>query len=271
MLHNLIGLENADVALYRIFRLKHFRKLLEKRSLVLVNPSKWEDPCENILTYCAITFKRNGRYEQAFFDQTRKPLYAQCWSLVPESDAMWRIYSTVKRNIETLRNNSVGKEGIKVRSTARKLLSVLWNGCPSEPKDACFLGAVQYHTQKQLEQQIANEIGRYGLQAFAGGRGHALSLLIKREPFEHEREVRLIYVEHHKKCSLDTKLPISIDPNTLFEEIVLDPRLHPDDAVERETELRSLGFSGQVVKSELYQTRLFEVVLPSLPKPHLPI
>ena len=109
--------------------------------------------------------------------------------------------------------------------------------------------------------RIANEVGREQLNAFGGGLGHARSLLIKREPFLHEREVRLVFVEHRESSSHNNLLFIDIDPNSLFDEIVLDPRLHPEDVTAREAELRLLGFNGRVVKSELYQKVLYEIVL----------
>jgi hypothetical protein len=99
------------------------------------------------------------------------------------------------------------------------------------------------------------------LNTFAGGLGHARALLIKREPFQHEREVRLIYVEHREGYGNGRLFSIPTDPNLLFEEVVLDPRLQAEDVREREAELRSLGFNGPVTKSDLYQSEMHEIML----------
>ncbi|WP_217411417.1 hypothetical protein [Marinobacterium ramblicola] len=99
------------------------------------------------------------------------------------------------------------------------------------------------------------------LKAFAGGIGHARSLLIKREPVDHEREVRLIFVEPGDDHDNSLLLPIEINPDTLFEEVVLDPRLQADDAKARETEIRSFGYNGPITKSELYRSALYNIVL----------
>src|SRR5947199_4163057 len=48
------------------------------------------------------------------------------WSLTPESDAQWRVYSTVVKDPKTGRNTAAEQEGVKVRTTQRTLLSLLW-------------------------------------------------------------------------------------------------------------------------------------------------
>lgn len=258
---HLIGLPPSDVSIYRTISLRRLRPILAQRKLPLVAPYLWEDPFENIVASCAITYPKEGRLEQTCLDILRKPVYAQCWSLLGESDALWRIYSKVDKDPGTKRNLSCGDEGVKVKTTTTKLLHAVWSGCPFPPEDSCFLGLVQYFPEKQAMQLIANVIGKEHLNAFSGGLGHAWSLLIKRKPFEHEREVRLIVVERREGHRNEPVMEIPIDPNELFEEAILDPRLQVDDARDRETELRSLGFSGLISKSQLYQRMIPEIVL----------
>lgn len=261
MLHNLIRINNPDIPIYRTFPFGRFREVLLERSLALVAPSLWDDPFENFLIRCAITYIQDGKWRQDFFDRIRKPVYGQCWSLAAESDALWRIYSKVDKDQQTGRNRVVEYEGVKVRTTARKLLGALWETSPIEPSDACFLGQVEYMPQEAAAQCVADEVGRARLKAFDDGLGHARALLIKSEPFDHEREVRLIFVELREGYGNKPVFPIGIDPNALFEEVVLDPRLHGDDVRDREEELRSLGYNGRVTKSDLYQGVLYEIVL----------
>src|SRR5437667_12063661 len=83
----------------------------------------------------------------------------------------------------------------------------------------------------------------------------------KRDPFKHETEVRLVYVEHRDGYGSDHIFAAPFDPNSTFEEVMLDPRLHPDDVKEREAEFSSLGFKHPVKKSNLYQRVLYEIVL----------
>ena len=183
------------------------------------------------------------------------------WSLTPESDAQWRVYSTVVKDPKTGRNTAAEQEGVKVRTTPRTLLSLLWAASLTPPEDACFLGQVEYMSQERAAQRVANEVARERLNAFGGGLGHAETLLVKRDPFKHETEVRLVYVEHRDGCGSDHIFAVPFDPNSTFEEVMLDPRLHPDDVKEREAEFSSLGFKHPVKKSNLYQRVLYEIVL----------
>ena len=112
--------------------------------------------------------------------------------------------------------------------------------------------------EAQLEQYIADEIGKNQLLAFGGGRGHAESLLFKRTPFFHEKETRLIYVENRQK-SLPNPLLLTVEPDRLIEEIILEPRLGADEAQEREAELRGMGYHGSINQSRLYQKKLWMV------------
>lgn len=257
---NLISINEIDVPIYRMFRLTHFREAIQKRELVLVPPLRWDDPFEDVLSNCAINFKKEGKISQQFLD--RMPLYAQCWSVVQESDTLWKAYSRVVKDSASRRNNCPDDEGVQVRSTPRKLLSALWNWCTTNPAESCFLGRVKYMPQGEAMQYVANELRRGGLQPFPGGLGHAESVLFKRSAFEHEAEVRLVYVENRQDIPQTDLLSIPIDPNKLFDEIVFDPRLETFERIEREDEARSLGFSGPIGRSELYQGVLFEINLP---------
>jgi hypothetical protein len=260
-LPNLIGLDNPDIQIYRTFRLRHLRQLLREKRLTLVAPALWDDPFENLIVSCVVTFLKDGRYQQKPFDQVRRPLFAQCWSLAAESDALWRVYSTVIKDPASGRTMSVDNEGVKIRTTARKLLTALWQASPPPPQESCFLGLVVYMPESDATQTVANEVGRCGLGAFLGGLGHAKSLLIKREPFQHEREIRLVYVENRQGHGKSPLFSIPTEPNIIFDEAILDPRLHIEDAREREAELQSLGFKGRIAKSDLYQKKLFEIVI----------
>ena len=143
MLNNMIGIDDPDTPIYRTFRFEYFRDALQRQSIALVAPALWDDPFENFLTGCAITYRYEGQWRQELFDSVRKPVYAQCWSLASESDALWRIYSTVLKHPETGRSTLVEGEGLKVRTTVRKLLGALCNWSPIPAESACFLGLVE--------------------------------------------------------------------------------------------------------------------------------
>jgi hypothetical protein len=259
MTSNLIRIA-SDTPIYRVFRLKYIGDVLQDKRLRLVPPASWEDPFESMLSYCAITYASGSPWWHECFDRILRPLFAQCWSVESESDAIWRVYSRFDKDQNSGRNKAAQEEGVRVRTTAVKLLQALWDNSPTDPTDACFLGGVRYMPEDQVKQFIADEIGKKQLQAFEGGRGHAESLLFKRVPFFHEREARLIYFEN-RPGSPPKEFFLPIEPNALIEEIILDPRLTADESREREETLRRMGYCGPIQKSLLYQKRLWEVII----------
>jgi hypothetical protein len=159
MTSNLIRIE-PDTPIYRVFRLQYIGEVLQDNKLRLVPPASWEDPFENMLSRCAITYASGSPGQQEFFDRVRRPVFAQCWSAEPESDAIWRVYSRFDKDQDSGRNKAPQEEGVRVRTTAVKLLQALWDNSPTDHTDACFLGGVRYMPEDQVKQFIADEIGR---------------------------------------------------------------------------------------------------------------
>jgi hypothetical protein len=254
-----INLERADDPVYRIFCLPHFRSATARRELVLVDPHLWDDPLENLLDWCMIHWVDEPTRPGVSFASLRKPIYAQCWSQVRESDTLWRAYSRFSKDDTAGRNRFPDDEGVQVRSTPRKLLRALGKRAPSNPEESCFIGGVSYLKRDQLTQFIANEVERGQLEAFGGARGHAESVLFKRDAYEHETEVRLIYVDLDERFQNARTLAVTCPIEEVFDEIVFDPRLATFERLEREEEARKLGYTGPIGRSDLYQRALLEI------------
>jgi hypothetical protein len=83
--------------------------------------------------------------------------------------------------------------------------------------------------------------------------------LVKRPFFEHEDEIRLVYVEDGT-----TKVPrvqVSFDdPNALIDEVRFDPRLEGVDLQERHAMLKSGGYNGAIERWEAYQNFIWTVI-----------
>ena len=178
-----IRIADPDAPIYRIFTLRRLRQLLTDRRLYLTRPESWDDPFENLLTMCAITH-RSGAPQQ-FFDLIRRPVFGQSWSRTPESDSLWRAYSIVKNDRRKTRNQCPDDEGVQVRSTPRKLLDALRAWCPNDPDEHCFVGAVRYLPQRDVQQYIADEIGRRRLNRSSSVSGAPSST----KPAGREREI----------------------------------------------------------------------------------
>lgn len=195
-----------DKPIYRIMSIARVLQMLESRRLVLVKPKLWDDPFENALLSSTFVSPDGGKTVFAAKDS----VYGQCWTLYRETDAMWRIYSGQK-------------DGVRVSTTPRRLFEASKALHPTFWVNRCFIGRVSYLPEKDLRR----ELGAINLMR-QDGSGVAESLLFKRSAFKHEKEVRLIYTGDDLQPGPDL-CPFEVDPITLFDEFVFDPRM--DDAL----------------------------------------
>jgi hypothetical protein len=253
---------NMDAPIYRIHAQQYLSGLLAGR-LVLPATSKWDDPYENLISWCAYwDIDADGKPKQVFLGEDRLPTFGLCWSTIEESDAIWRIYSRVDKN-RGLNSCFSGDEGVRLRSTPRKLLNALATGMGAGYADNCCIGSVKYKTESEVQTYFANIINNYRDKAFSGVHGHVDALLVKRTPFAHEHEIRLLYVDSERRFARQDVIDIPFDVNGVIEEITLDPRLRRDGGEGRRAEwLRASGFENTINTSMLYQRTLVMVHLP---------
>ena len=183
----------------------------------------------------------------------RDNFYGQCWSLTKESDAMWRIYSP-------------NKDGVKVKTTIRKLFTPLFQVGGEHYKTngtvfnlSSFVGKVKYADSKTLIAMLQDKERMSGKIFDQSGWGLASSFFYKRVAFKHEKEIRLIYNsggENH----LDT-VKFDINPKVLFDEIVFDPRMTENLYQEQKNKVIDSGFDKKIIQSGLYKLRTFTIAL----------
>jgi hypothetical protein len=259
-----IRIDNPDQPIYRFYPLWSLEEALRLRQLVLVAPRLWEDPFEDGGKLIAVEQLKDNRCDQVVINESLPPAYAQCWSASPESDTLLRAYSRVVKDPHFQRNICPREEGVRVQSTPRKLLQALSEQMRSRRGVSCFIGSVEYLGQEALLQQIAEAIGAVGPSVFEHPVDRARLLLMKRAPFAHEAEVRLIVVGHLSDSS-DPLFRAPFDPNEVFDEVSFDPRLAPFERVERESVIKDLGYTGRCRESRLYRGMLLQIVLDSPP------
>ena len=116
-----INIDNLDTPLFRIYPLWFFEEALRVKKLVLIPPHKWEDPYE-LLPWCVSVTRISGK---TILENKIRPVYAQCWSAKHESDTLMRAYSRVSKDFHHNRNILIRDEGVKVRTTPRKLMEAI--------------------------------------------------------------------------------------------------------------------------------------------------
>lgn len=220
----------ASTYLYRILGFRHVVDLLESKQLHFVSPSLWEDPYEKVLVH-----------------QRSHALFAQCWSTKAASDAMWRIYSA-------------DKTAVRIRTTRTKLEGEL-SECKKKNSIDYLIEDVEYLSASEVNTRISDVVK--ALKGDYKSRRATDALLVKRDAFDHEAEVRVIV--HDQKLTAKVKqkpfLRLRVDPDVLIDSIYFDPRA--DDAFVKMCTYyleNSLNFQGVIRKSALYRTRELIVV-----------
>ena len=237
---NLGKVITEDTPVYRVFSRVRLFEMFTNRKLTLVAPRKWDDPFENFLATCNATVDGMPDVD---ISGLFKNFYGQCWTLNPESDAMWRIYSHTK-------------DGARVSTTAGRLLRGIYNSSDPFAGMSYYIGSVAYEMEADLRTLFEHPENASGAALDATGRGQATTLFLKRKEFEHEAEVRLLYQFNKDGCSDQRPEDIwqfAIDPNTLFDDVLFDPRMDYAAFSTESKRLPAIGFTKPVKQSTLYK------------------
>jgi hypothetical protein len=226
----MLGDIRRDDKIYKILKQKYFFELFEDRKNALLAPRKWQDPFENVVLNAEV---RNAAGERGNFF-FHEDVYGQCWSRHTASDAMWQIYSDKK-------------DAVRVRTTVGQLIDGLCAAHGAWAHATCFIGRVEYLSETRLK-DFARTIFKDGITPEAIAR----SLLVKRKAYEHEREVRLIYIERENTKHPDGVYKYAINPHTIFDQAMVDGRMtYVQYKPFKEEVMRRTGLSDRQVKRSL--------------------
>ena len=221
----LIGIDDPDEPIYRMFPVWFFEQALSLRQIVLVPPWWWEDPYEILASLVMVQAKGNPRKQVSLAEYLR-PAYAQCWSRTHGCDTLLRAYSRVVKDPHNDgRNTCPRDEGVRVRSTPRKLLQAVRAASSRQTflQSSWFVGAVHYLAAGDIHRYVGSRIrASTSMKAVGEGQNRAKLLLMKRIEFKHEAEVRLIYVEEREleKGKEEPLIRVQIEPNEVFDELM---------------------------------------------------
>ena len=233
------GLNGQDYV-YKYIPLKYLIPLVENKKLRIDKVSEWDDPYENFFlkSYFYTYASFYERIVQVSTDDIRNRTYGQSWTMIEESDAMWRIYSN-KDDIENI--------AVKVKIKIDNLFNIVYTS--DECMATTSIGPVNYKTDDEITNwmQGLNNIG----SEFPN---HAeQSLLIKRTPFAHEKEVRII-ISKDTQTPAEEFLSYDIPDLNVIEEFILDPRLNEEDEEQITQKLEAIGVDRhKIKKSSLYE------------------
>ena len=231
-----------DDYVYKYIPLKYLKAMLESKKLRINKVSTWEDPYENFFSKSNF-YAFSPFYKQYISVDTQNLIdrtYGQSWTFLEESDAMWRIYSNVK-DLDLI--------AIRLKIKVDDLFDIVYT------HDNCMattsIGRVNYKTDKEINQWLDNikdntdiisDFHKYVKDC----------LLIKRKPFSHEEEVRIIICNGTSGTAEDF-LEFDIKDLSVFEECVIDPRLEQNCVGLITQRIEKLGIDrSKIRKSKLY-------------------
>ncbi|AUH64064.1 hypothetical protein [Paracoccus zhejiangensis] len=221
-----------DKPIYRIMKEEHVIRLFTERRNVLSQIHNWKDKFENF--QMALGGVLDGeRFNYGF----KNDFVGQCWTRHARSEAMWGIYA-----------NDASQRFLRIKSTPRKLLTALVNAHPEMPQDTCFLGKVLYKTEKELKGIICA-----GGQLSISAEDLARPLLLKRNAFKHENEVRLLFFGKAEEYHDKGLYRYDVDPHNMVTQIMADPNRDRAEWTKDKARLkRETGFAGEIKRSKMY-------------------
>ncbi|MBO4529899.1 MAG: DUF2971 domain-containing protein [Paludibacteraceae bacterium] len=243
---NILNGLNEDSVIYKYFPMKYLKILLQDCLLRVGHTSKWEDVYENFFLKNEFVFKNLSGSGKRLIGC----VYGQSWTLQGESDAMWRIYSNKYRE----------SCAVRIKTTVGKLFSVIYPVDSKNPvhDTSTFIGRVNYLTDEELIQWQqrsipASEMLRVMMESF----------FVKRKPFEHEQEVRIIRTIPGDFSDVGVEfLEFEINPHQLIDEFVIEPRLTDAQCEGVRSQLIELGVSPEKIsQSDLYRFKPSRIVI----------
>jgi len=223
-----------DQYIYRIISYERFIDLFKNRKNTLIKPKLWEDNFENLVLKSKLKFPDGSEIEL----DTHERLYGQCWTTSKASDAMWRIYSQ-------------DKQGIRIRTTIKNLLYSLDLANVNTAMTESCIGKVGYKAEATIISQAKQAFSPDGRITFGS---LFSSLLIKRKAFDHEKEVRLIYLDWGYKLPIEDIYSYEIDPHELITQVMIDPRISYDEFKKIKKDIiHKTGYQGDIKRSLLYR------------------
>lgn len=226
---------NENDSLYRYISLAQFLSLVENEELLLKKITLWEDTWEGLDKQIPRR-KDDGGLEYPH-TTLADSVVGQCWTYEKDSDAMWRIYSP-------------DKQGVMIETKAKNFFYI-------KGLRHAILARVKYFNNDNFLEKI-KEIENDKSYRFAG------TMILKRDAFKHENEVRLLVCMQSYMHDSDINAwnietyGFKVNPFEFIESITFDPRADQWFVSTMKKYCNSKGFTCPVTKSKLYDRSFFK-------------
>lgn len=228
-----------DIKIYRYSSAEKLLRTLRERKVYLANVvDSWTDPYES--WWCKQLFRPGSKLHDVH-------VYGNCWTTVARDEPFWRLYED-----RCPRCKSAGHPPhdppVRVRAKPMTLVDVSKTAIANSSFDAkVYLGAVQYRPQPHI-MASCEAFRSNGKQVSATA---ASGLHLKREAFQYESEVRLLWID--RESPRPGKL-IDFDPVTVYEQIMIGPGADDGTFTRMRDSIVALGYPiDRVVRSVIYR------------------
>jgi hypothetical protein len=229
--------------IYRYTTVDRLFQLFDKKKLVLVKPSKWDDPFENILSKVVYFDGKDNVSLRGITDK----YVGQCWTKSKECDGLWRNYSKMGINKPDT--------GVKITTRVDKLFEYVANKKNDKFwKINTFIGNVTY----AKDQEIIEFLQKINIHWIAdtSGKNPAKTLFLKRNEFKYENEVRIVKsIDNASDITLNNSEVyfVDIDPFDLITSVAFSPMMENEEYLNYRNRLIKIGFDEKKIsKSKLY-------------------
>ncbi len=231
--HNMLNGVADDLSIYKYMPLNYVLSMVQHNLLTINRISSWPDVYENFILKQVYSLHDGTPIDVI---NQADGIFGQCWTYLPESDAMWRIYSPDKMTV-------------RIKTTVEKLYDALYQ--TDHNMADTYVGIVRYENQNNIDNYVKS-LSPLSPNDFL--KEVVKGAFVKRDEFNHEKEVRIVRILDSAKTILSgpfLQFPIPVD---FIDEFCIDPRA--DSAIEANisSQLTALGVpNGKITKSHLYQ------------------
>ena len=267
---------NPMTILYRYMPLEAFIDMLHTGKNTLTSAILQEDKFEGGIFAkrysmdkdCAETLRSNGEkdiikvndndYYWVINLESWKNVYMQCWTRKENCEGMWKSYSHDGKT-----------RTVKIKCKALDLIYSLRASAGENNISRCYIEEVKYMPRKKYLQTM-KEINQRGLKAISSDPSERLGkeMAIKRDDYEYEREVRLLYLHYLDDGKIPLPETVKLDEGKTFKyniinkgtgenllpitEVLLDPWTKEYYMDTIKDMLNKYGISPKIVKRSTY-------------------
>lgn len=236
---------DPDTYVYRYLPLEAFIDMVVTQKNTLTSLAMQTDQFEGGVYSLNVEFAHKDL--MAPFEGSKKNIYIQCWTTIENSEGMWKAYS-----------NGTTTRTVKIKCKAGNLFDSLLNTNEVYYPN-CYMLPLRYKKQNAINSILVKSAEKLSSMTW---RELAEQMTLKRDDFNYEHEVRLLYIDIF---SLMRKPILSeFDGKTMkcpfdigeIEEVMLDPWSKPYYFDSIKVALKNIGFDeNKIVRCSYFDAK----------------